>query len=652
MRTPRRVIGWSILPLFLASPLAAQTPDQGSADPAIVEYADETAGQEGAVYGRLRYLEGAVTLRRDSVERSDLVINDPVLPGDVLTTLAEGRCEIQLADGSVLKLDNGTEVVLQSLSDSANQLENTTILQLGAGAIIIRAERMDTNQKRFQIDTDSASIFLLSEGIFRIDAIPGRSTAVLSRRGVAEVMAQDVSTMVRSGERITARPGQIPGEPQVFNTRLYNEFDAWSSQRDDALLRRTRVDEQVPPGLPEPVEPYATELSYYGHWYNNPTYGWVWRPVGLAGGWQPYMDGRWVASPTGLVWVSYEPWGWAPFHYGRWEFLLGSGWVWIPGHVFSGAYVAWSVAPGYFGWCPLGYYNYPIAIQFNFGHHYDPWVYVPAGHIYDRTVRRVIVRDVTVVRDIERKKVVLRAIPVIDPGKVQAAPRVAEEVYRGAAGRRDLQLVEDPGGRKMPFHEQERQRLVRMNNTRTHGNDRPAFTVGRGVTGRSVSVVPTGREVMVPQRKSPLAATPASPRYERPAPRGAGSVDGPSKGVVTSPGPVIGTTRRPAGKSPGPAKAPPELRRESSPEQVIPRIMPRPRPTAGTTSNPPRQVIRRPLEPPSQGRQPQARPAPPQNRGRQAQPSRPSSPPQGNKGGSEQKQKGADKGGNKHGSRN
>jgi hypothetical protein len=27
----------------------------------------------------------------------------------------------------------------------------------------------------------------------------------------------------------------------------------------------------------------------------------------------------------------YDPWGWAPFHYGSWYYRTGFGWTWFPG---------------------------------------------------------------------------------------------------------------------------------------------------------------------------------------------------------------------------------------------------------------------------------------------------------------------------------
>lgn len=66
------------------------------------------------------------------------------------------------------------------------------------------------------------------------------------------------------------------------------------------------------------------------------------------------------------VWVSYESWGWAPYHYGRWAFVGSVGWCWVPpvrGSVYWGpGYVGWVHTPTAVAWVPLApgevYYGY------------------------------------------------------------------------------------------------------------------------------------------------------------------------------------------------------------------------------------------------------------------------------------------------------
>ncbi len=62
----------------------------------------------------------------------------------------------------------------------------------------------------------------------------------------------------------------------------------------------------------------------------------------------------------GWTWVSYDPWGWAPYHYGRW-FYGPVGWAWSPGPIYGRHY--WSPAyVGFFGFGGVG-----VGVGFGFG---------------------------------------------------------------------------------------------------------------------------------------------------------------------------------------------------------------------------------------------------------------------------------------------
>jgi len=129
---------------------------------------------------------------------------------------------------------------------------------------------------------------------------------------------------------------------------------------------------------------FFNALSPYGNWVSVPRYGNVWYPTAVGPHWRPYTDGRWVLSDYGWTWVSYEPWGWAPYHYGRWVFLDYYGWGWIPGTVWAPAWVTWYTNPGYIGWAPLApdyYFSLEIGIGFNNYHKYSNYnYYVPPTH--------------------------------------------------------------------------------------------------------------------------------------------------------------------------------------------------------------------------------------------------------------------------------
>ncbi|HRQ91167.1 MAG TPA: hypothetical protein PLA50_20425, partial [Bacteroidia bacterium] len=61
---------------------------------------------------------------------------------------------------------------------------------------------------------------------------------------------------------------------------------------------------------------FYDHLKPHGNWYETSDYGYVWSPSGVSRDWRPYSEGRWVWTETGWTWESYEPYGWAVYHYG------------------------------------------------------------------------------------------------------------------------------------------------------------------------------------------------------------------------------------------------------------------------------------------------------------------------------------------------
>ena len=95
-------------------------------------------------------------------------------------------------------------------------------------------------------------------------------------------------------------------------------------------------------------------LSPYGRWEEVGSYGRCWIPGGVAADWSPYSDGSWQYTDAGWYWVSDEPWGWATYHYGRWDSSPQFGWYWVPQRQWAPSWVSWREGGGYVGWAPLG----------------------------------------------------------------------------------------------------------------------------------------------------------------------------------------------------------------------------------------------------------------------------------------------------------
>ncbi|HET8948005.1 MAG TPA: DUF6600 domain-containing protein, partial [Candidatus Polarisedimenticolia bacterium] len=311
----------------------------------------------GSTYARVRFVEQGLSIERPS--EGDILagaVNAALIPGDTIQT-TNGRAEIELADSSVLYLDNDTRLELRNLADYDNRYERTNLLALRQGAIRVDNRDASDADSVFQIDTEAGSIYLLSGGSIRIEA-DGGGTTVASYSGVAEFSGDGGSVLVRSGQRASVAAGAMPDEPRRFNTARSDGFDLFHDERL-SVWTGGRAAAPESEEVPVEVRPYVRELSYYGTWTTLAPYGVVWRP-GFTGAWAPYAHGTWAWYPTGWVWVSYDPWGWAPYHYGRWDYVSSVGWFWVPGRVWSGAWVSFAVSTTHVGWCPLNYWNRPV----------------------------------------------------------------------------------------------------------------------------------------------------------------------------------------------------------------------------------------------------------------------------------------------------
>ncbi|MCX8056065.1 MAG: hypothetical protein N3F03_00460 [Ignavibacteria bacterium] len=137
-------------------------------------------------------------------------------------------------------------------------------------------------------------------------------------------------------------------------------------------------------------------LAPYGEWIEIDYGIYAWRPTRIYVGWSPYLVGRWVWTPYGWYWDSYEPFGWAVYHYGRWYYDDYYGWIWIPDYEWAPAWVEWRYTDGYIGWAPLPpYASFSITIGIRFSiNWYSPhyyWHFVPVKYFCGYEVHHYVV---------------------------------------------------------------------------------------------------------------------------------------------------------------------------------------------------------------------------------------------------------------------
>jgi hypothetical protein len=412
-------------------------------------------GYETGEAGRVRYHEGGAAIVRapgtsDLGGRESAATNAPLFPGDRIATDGGQRVEVELAGGTLVRIDRSTEVAFEALPRPYAKYRDNTVLGLAGGSVQI-ASRLGEDEE-FRIDTPAGSVYLLGDGDFRIDASREGVTRVAARRGVAEVVGAGGSVLVRGGTAANLLPGGVPETPRAVHSFSQDGFDRWVVLREDAYRAvDSYASEQVPPieELPYEVRSYAGELSSSGTWVRTSEYGWVWSPTVVVTDWRPYSDGYWAWGPGGYFWVSYEPWGWAPYRYGRWGWY-GGRWCWIPGSVFGGAWVSWSWGSAWIGWAPLGYWGYPAYVGGPYYYDwYDPhcWTFVHHDHIDHHDVRRVAVPVGNVGAEVRRNAVTVRA-PDVSPRRVARTAEGREEAARRAASDRAARVTAPTAGER------------------------------------------------------------------------------------------------------------------------------------------------------------------------------------------------------------
>ncbi|HVJ93325.1 MAG TPA: DUF6600 domain-containing protein [Labilithrix sp.] len=338
---------------------------------------------------------------------------------------------------------------------------------------------------------------------------------------------------------------------------------------------------------PSALTEFKPALEGHGEWINDSTYGTVWVPAKAEVGadFQPYVTaGHWTYNDaTDYVWVSDYSWGWAPFHYGRWVYLSGPGWAWIPGRRYSGAWVTWRVGPagyGYLGWAPAppSWYWYDgVAYGWSFGfyHHHDHYVYCPHNSFYQPVVATYVVRGSAAREHHGRTKDYVPSRPAVGGAdRVLASPTV-----NGGGGRVVANpTVRGPGDRVVATPE-------------LGGRERVPAKPGRGPRPdelglkNEVVVAPPkvhdglGRAQALATPSTAMAAGAAPPVQLRPSVGSMASErsNGQFAGSVNRPAPVLnGGPRAIAAASPPPSVSttvrptPPPVYRESQPWSPAP----------------------------------------------------------------------------------
>jgi hypothetical protein len=343
---------------------------------ALVVSATSALADDGHHYVRARWVEADVSIERPEGGLEQASPNVPVLPGDRLSSDTGGRLELQTADGTLLQLDERSQLDYADhrLDDAGAEL---FVLRLGSGSLYLHGPLPPYS--RYRIDTTHGAIETTSPGLLRIDT-DQYETRLSVLEGEASLLGAGGQTLVTSWQQAAAIRGRRPAPARALDAPA-DPFAAWQAQRGTP-------DSEWPAALadtPGPGWPCAQELNAEGEWLWNANLGrQVWRPF-VDRDWQPFLYGRWYWAEDDWVWVADEPWGWVPYHYGRWHNSTALGWYWIPGSDWAPAWVSWIEGEDYVGWSPEGL-DVSLDVQVNV------WVFAQRGNFNRHDFHRCRIR--------------------------------------------------------------------------------------------------------------------------------------------------------------------------------------------------------------------------------------------------------------------
>src|SRR5579883_2777973 len=312
--------------LFRFTALAAGTALYASVLPSVARAqtapfaADATAEAEinpPALVGALVQMSGTVSFHSAGADAwSPAVLNYPITNGEGLWTQPDARARISIGD-SVLTMAGGTELEVSSLDAQG------LIATVPQGETYVRVRSLYPGQS-LSLVTPRGSVTIATPGRYgifagtttdptRIDVVEGAVT--LGEGAEGQVGAGQAAVI--TGDQAPFQVQIVPAQPDAFLAEMLREEQP-----------RPVAGVAAPPLVAE--MPGGDELAEYGTWQQTPEYGPVWYPQ-VSADWVPYREGYWAyVASWGWTWVDNDPWGFAPFHYGRWV-ELGGRWCWTPG---------------------------------------------------------------------------------------------------------------------------------------------------------------------------------------------------------------------------------------------------------------------------------------------------------------------------------
>ena len=150
---------------------------------------------------RVLLVDGDVMFRSpDAEEWLPATVNTPLDEGDAVWIPDGSRTELQLADGTLLRLDGGSQLDLIAIE------EGFTHLHLASGRMYLRTSQ-NAGENALQIDADDTTVLPDARTRLRIDMLPNNQEDVAIFTGTAYVEGNGSRTKVHAGDHLALEEG-------------------------------------------------------------------------------------------------------------------------------------------------------------------------------------------------------------------------------------------------------------------------------------------------------------------------------------------------------------------------------------------------------------------------------------------------------------
>ncbi|MGE5207589.1 MAG: FecR domain-containing protein, partial [Chlamydiota bacterium] len=222
--------------------------------------------------------------------------NMPITQGVKLWTKAGGLAEVEFEDGSTVRLTPNTIVEFPQLllHDSGAKVSTVAVSQ-GTAYFNIGKQKKD----EFTVDIGGQHTAIKDAATFRVNredtqaklSVTKGELDVQGPAGDAKVAKNHTLNINLSGQTYEVAKGVVP-----------DQYDKWNKQ-EGQFQKQYNYGNAVTSSWPYSYG--LADLNYYGNYFYQPGWGWLWQPYYVGAGWDPFMNGAWSWYPgVGYTFIS------------------------------------------------------------------------------------------------------------------------------------------------------------------------------------------------------------------------------------------------------------------------------------------------------------------------------------------------------------